>query len=259
MRKGHIAAAAPAALSYGWTIGGLYADPLDPGPGAVMGGAGPALLIGAICVFSVMLVCTAPDWDHPRFIGHLHPGAALVRWSARLAYRIRTPHERQREDVHRGPSHTLEAAVLVGLLTVGLLSISPHTDGPLAWWIGLGVTIGWADHVLVDAMTPSGVPLCATWNYLAYTGTRRQVWRRHAFSWRWHAKGEQPKTLRLPRLTMIPVDESHRGCRPGLFYTDSGAEHLLVVPGFYALTGALVLLRAGVAGVVLSALTGVTV
>lgn len=239
MKKGHIAAALPAAVSYGWTVGGFYGDPVDGGS------AGAGLIVGLVCGLAVMAVCTAPDWDHPNYQNRMHVGAAVVRWSARLAYRIRTPKDRERTDEHRGPSHSLEAALLVGLLVALVLNISPHTTGPLAWWIGLGVTIGWADHVFVDAMTPSGVPLCATYNYFVHG----EVWRRHAFSWRWRGI--------WPVLTMIPVDESRPGCRPGLFLTDSGAEHLLVIPGFYLLTGGIVVVRAGLAAAVVSVATGI--
>lgn len=142
------------------------------------------------------------DLDHPRFKGSRHPGAAFVRLTARLGYRIRTSRDRVRSDLHRGPSHCLEWCVLAGLATVRITAWVPWL-APWAWWWGLAVFLGTSSHVWIDALTPSGVPVSPLWNVLAGAmrdardrakalaagepapeGTNVEVWRRHAFAWK---------------------------------------------------------------------------
>lgn len=261
MREGHIAAAAPAALMYGWSA--MEAEP----------NTGAGLIAGVSAAVAVMSVCTAPDWDHPRYEGRMHFFAALSRAYARACYRIRLSgdHKRgPRRDLHRGPTHCLETALLAGLVVFGLMAVSEWTR-PHALLIGLGVAIGWADHILLDALTPSGVPVSATYNALVH----REVWRRHTVSRRWKTvpMGRYVGAV-MPRKTMVdgrrvklipvpcvlPGDErAPDSCDKGWFKTDKGAEHAIVIPGLYALTVVLGLARAGLVGAVLTALTGVGV
>lgn len=234
MRAGHQAGAAPCAVVAGWSaweVAGWVA--------------------GAFTVTAVMVSCTTPDLDHPRFRGRVHPGAALVRTTARWAYRIRTDRDRERTDTHRGPSHSLEWCAVVGLLVAFLASRVPFLD-PYVWWLALGAFVGTASHVVMDAMTPSGVPVSAVFNYFRYG----EVWRRHAFGWqllypdRWW--------LRWVRYPIgMSVDDRDLGCRPGWFRTDSGAEHLIVVPVLWGTAALLVVVLSGAFGLVFSALTGV--
>lgn len=255
MREGHIAAATPAAFMWGWTVADLW-DWTAPG-----------LLAGTFAAFAVMTVCTAPDWDHPRFEGRMHPLASVSRWYARLLYRkLRTDKDRQRADLHRGPTHCLETALLMGVLFAGVLAISEQTR-PFALAVGVGVTIGWADHVMLDWCTPSGVPVSFLWSRLRHG----VYWRRTTLSRRWTTVPVGPVAALLPSATVVagrrvkaiprpcilPGDERAPSCcDKGWFKTDKGAEHAVVIPGFYLATVLLGLARAGIIGLVITALTG---
>lgn len=62
---------------------------------------------------------------------------------------------------HRGATHTLLAMLIVSL-GVFLLNLSlPLTVQPLGLTAVLGITVGYFSHLLLDALTPSGVPLFA--------------------------------------------------------------------------------------------------
>jgi hypothetical protein len=229
-------------------------------------------------------VSTVNDWDHPRLGLRWHPGAIVVRWTARIGYRIRTRRDIPRLDLHRGPSHCIEWCALVGLLVTWLaagapgliVGASPPT-APYCWWFGFAAFLGTGSHVLLDWMTPAGVPFSAIYNWLRYD----MVWRRHACAWEWHPVAEfrAPgvvrrevrmgplwrdiptvgiviRTLAYPTITAIPVDEAHEGCRPGLFYTDQGGEHMIVVPALHVLTAGVILQYAGILGPLVSGMTG---
>lgn len=203
MRLGHQATAAPLALGGAWGIAASGAAPI-----------GVALAFAGLVVLS----CTWPDLDHPRFKGRMHPGAALVRGTALLAYRIRTAKDQDREDLHRGPSHCLEWCVAAGLLVALLVARVPSL-APWAWWFGAAVFAGTASHIAADLCTPSGVPVSAVWNWVRHG----EVWKRH--SW-------------------------------GLFTTDSAGERFLAVPLLFGVTGLMGLGMIGLLGPVVAALTG---
>lgn len=248
MREGHIAAATPAAVMYGW---GFL---MDPTVSWVDG-----WFTGTLAMLSVMAVCTAPDWDHPRFEGRVHPLAAASRWYVRLGYRLlATDKDRRRRgdrlrDTHRQLTHCLETAALMGLLAFGLLSISEQTR-PVAWLVGLGVAIGWADHCLLDWCTPSGVPMSVLYNRWRH----KEAFRRTTLSRRWATIPMGNVRVKVvPRPCILAADERAPDCcDKGWFKTDKGAEHAVVIPGFYALTVLLGLARAGVMALVLTMLTG---
>lgn len=238
------------------------------------------------CAGVCYAVSTINDWDHPRLGLRWHPGGIAVRWTARIGYRIRTKRDIYREDLHRGPSHCIEWCALVGLLmawlTAGMPGLIVGASSPLApycWWFALAAFLGTASHVGLDWMTPSGVPFSAIYNYFRYG----KVWRRHAAAWKWHeiatvqTPGLVPREMRLwplplyrdvpalamvtrrlayPTMTAIPVDESREGCRPGLFYTNEGGEHMIVVPALHVLTGIVILHYAGILGPLVSGMTG---
>lgn len=168
----------------------------------------------------VVVVATSklPDLDHPRWSGRLRPDAALVRLSARLGYMIRTSRDEYREDLHRGPTHCVEWCLLVGALAAAL-SLRVPPLAPYALWWGVAVAVGTGTHLLGDVITPSGIAVCATWNYFRHGA----VWRRHSLN---------------------------------ILYTDSGAEHLLVLPLAWIATGVLALAWLGLFEPVLGALTG---
>jgi membrane-bound metal-dependent hydrolase YbcI (DUF457 family) len=227
---------------------------------------------------------TVNDWDHPRLALRWHPGAIVVRWTARVGYRVRTRRDIPRWDLHRGPSHCIEWCVGVGLLTAWLAAGAPGVlagglppTAPYAWVFGLGAFLGTTSHVLLDALTPGGVPFSAILNWLLYG----EVWRRHAVSLRWHEVfafrtpgvvtrvvawgpfvrevpwfGMVRRALSYPTMTVIPVDESEPECRPGLFYSDDGGQHFILVPILYVATGGVVLAHLGVLGLLWSGLTG---
>jgi hypothetical protein len=162
MRQGHYAAAGPIATT---SALGLAAY-------------GAPALIALACGALVMWSSTWNDLDHPRFKGKMHPGAALVRGTGRLGYLIRTDLDKQRGDVHRGPSHCVEWCLLVGA-AFGALTLLIPMAAPYAVFWASAIALGTFSHVLADSMTPSGVPLCATYNYFRYG----EVWRRHTLNW----------------------------------------------------------------------------
>jgi membrane-bound metal-dependent hydrolase YbcI (DUF457 family) len=207
MKRGHKAATAPFAIGYGYVAAVTeWVHPL-----VAVAGAG-----------TIMLFCTFPDYDHPRFRGKRNPIAAAVRNSAKLLYLIRTSHDREREDQHRGPSHCIEWNLAVGAL---LMAPVPVLGGSwsLYTFLALAVALGGITHILGDLMTPSGVPLSVTWNVLAYRGAERQVWRRHALGW---------------------------------FVTDSAGERVGAIPALYALSAIELGAMVGALGPIWSVTTG---
>lgn len=203
MRAGHHAAAAPVALGYAYGAHSL---------GGVSGlGTVPLAVL-------VVAASTWNDLDHPRFRGKMHFGAALVRGSGRLGYLLRTPKDKARDDVHRGPSHCLEWCLLLGLLVTGLTWRAGVSLG-YAPWLGGAVALGTASHIAADVMTPSGVPVSALYSWLRHG----EVWRRYSLGW---------------------------------FATDSGGERFLAVPIFYGITTVMGLAMVGALVPLLSALTG---
>jgi hypothetical protein len=203
MKAGHYAVASPIAAGYGWTLLVVAVVPLP---------------VAVVCAALVVRSSTWPDYDHPRFKGRMHPFAALVRGSARIGYAIRTDKDRDREDVHRGPSHCIEWCLLVGAV-VALLALQIPPIAPWALWFGAAVTVGCASHIVADLPTPSGVPVSAVYNYLAHG----EVWKRHSLRW---------------------------------FSTDSAGEKFLAIPAMYLLTGVMVLAMLGLLGPVVVLLTG---
>ena len=163
MRQGHYAAASPISLAWAWVL--------------VLSGVN--MFIALSCAGLLVWSSTWNDYDHPRFRGKMHPAAALVRGTGRLFYMVRTSRDQARTDVHRGPSHCVEWCLLLGGLVMGSLLAFVPPLAPWAVWIGASVALGTISHVLADWMTPSGVPLSATYNVIAH----REVWRRHSLNW----------------------------------------------------------------------------
>src|SRR3954451_8315936 len=121
-----------------------------------------AISAGLLVVGSAKL----PDLDHPRFQGIFHPGAAAVRISARLLLLLFfTDKDQHRNDLHRGPTHTVEWAFGLGALITTLVLLSEVTFrapfvGALAvaaLW-GFAVMLGCLTHLLGDWLTLSGIP-----------------------------------------------------------------------------------------------------
>ena len=179
MRLGHHAVASPIAIGSAWGMVTIHVN----------------TLIALGCAGLIVYTSTWNDLDHPRFKGKYHPGAALVRTSGYLGYMLRTDNDKERNDVHRGPSHCIEWCLLAGLTTWGILALMPLTRG-IAMWVGAAIFIGTASHILADWPTPSGVPLSAIYNYVRY----REVWRRHTLN---------------------------------LFSTDSAGERFLAIPAMF--------------------------
>lgn len=176
-----------------------------------------ALAAGVVVVVTSKL----PDGDHPMYKGKIsHPVAALVRGAARVGYAIRTENDRERTDLHRGPSHCVEFALLAGLVVALALSLVPFLAGSLAWWFGAAVTLGSLTHILGDVITPSGVPVCATYSYFVHG----EVWRRYSL---------------------------------GLLRTDSGAERFILVPFTWIVSGVITAAWLGVLGPLVTLATGV--
>jgi hypothetical protein len=239
----------------------------------------PPLPVHLLLTITVWGVTSWNDWDLDYYKDRLHP-AFLARWSARWMYRIQTKndalarHKLTLDDLHRGPTHSFEWCVLVGVVFYLLAALSVLLT-PWALWFGIAAFVGTASHVLLDWMTPSGVPFSITYNYLAWSvslrwyevnervklpylvwgGERREdrkVWRRHAAAW-WipfYDVSWWLRWIRLPR--PILADASRPGCEAGLFHTNSGAEHLWVVPALYACSIVPLLHTVGVLGPVAS-------
>lgn len=191
MRLGHHAVASPIAISTAWVEAVL----------------GVNIIMCLVCAGVIIYSSTWNDLDHPRFKGKYHPGAALVRGTGHLGYMLRTERDKDRDDVHRGPSHCIEWCILAGLTVGGTCAAMPPLAG-WAVWVGLAVFIGTTSHILADLPTPGGVPLCATYNYLRY----REVWLRHSLH---------------------------------LFSTDSAGERFLAIPSMFAVSGLLLLAMLG--------------
>lgn len=203
MKLGHYAVAAPFGLGLAW---GMVVVAQQP----------PAVAVA--CGAIVVRASTWPDYDHPRFKGRMHPFAALVRGSGHIGYALRTAQDKDRGDLHRGPSHCVEWCLLVGWLFAWLTAKIPFID-QWSWWWGAAVAVGCATHIVADLPTPSGVPVSAIWNYFVHG----EVWRRHSLGW---------------------------------FTTDSAGEKFLAVPAMYLLTGVMALGMVGLLGPVVTILTG---
>lgn len=203
----------------------------------------PPLPVHLLLTIAVWGVTSWNDWDLDYYKDRLHP-AFLARWSARWMYRLQTEndafarHKLTIDDLHRGPTHSFEWCVLVGIVFY-VLAVLSVILAPWALWFGIAAFVGTSSHVLLDWMTPSGVPFSITYNYLAWSVNEkrrgeRMVWRRHAAAW-WipfYDVSWWLRWIRLPR--PILADASRPGCEAGLFHTNSGAEHLWVVPALYA-------------------------
>lgn len=175
-----------------------------------------ALAAGVVVVATSKL----PDGDHPMHKGKVtRPVAALMRGVARVGYSIRTEKDIERVDLHRGPTHCVESALLFGLVAALVLSLVPFLAGGPAWWLGAAVTLGSLTHILGDVITPSGVPVCATYSYLRHG----EVWRRYSL---------------------------------GLLRTDSGAERFVLVPFTWLASGIVVAGWLGLLGPILTLATG---
>ncbi len=118
-------------------------------------------LIGALLATMAAL---GPDIDHPNSTATRSLGQLPHRLVKRLAIKVyaatRTSQDDPVTDGHRGLTHTLVCAVVVGVLA----GIVAHTL--IGWWwggaatvVGCAVTIGWAVGAAGDALTRRGVPL----------------------------------------------------------------------------------------------------
>lgn len=157
----HRAIAYPIALGVGWAVTA----------------AGQPWLVAVGCSALVRAAAVVPNLDDARYKGRWHFPAAMVRGSARVGYKLRAVLDEERTDMSRGPVHTLEWCALLGLATWALLGAIPWV-APWAWWFAGSVFIGCASNVLTNWATPTGVPLCATYNWFAH----RQLWKRHSLN-----------------------------------------------------------------------------
>jgi hypothetical protein len=188
----HRAAAAPLALGVGWAVTA----------------AGQPWLVGVGCAMLVRLASVLPNLDDAKHKGRMHFPAAVVRGTARVGYKLRTAQDEERSDLSRGPVHTVEWCALAALATVALMGSIPWF-APWAWWFGASVFVGCVSNVLMNWATPTGVPLCATYNWLVH----RQVWKRHSLN---------------------------------LVTSDTGGSHFMLVPVLFFVSGLMVLGMLGV-------------
>jgi hypothetical protein len=167
-------------------------------------GAGP---VQAVIAGGLVIACSKlPDLDHPRFQGTYHPAAAAARASARLMLTLFYVEgvEEERKDLHRGPTHTIEWSVAVGVLAFVAVSLAGSTLGlepltELAPWVGAGVGLGACTHLVGDWPTYSGIPGSLIYNRIVHGC----YWQRHSLH---------------------------------LIRTDHAAEHLIFLPLGYVIT-----------------------
>lgn len=122
--------------------------------------AADVVILGtAVCAYSALL----PDMDHQgsrsaRSLGLLTMGLShLVGILSRIAYeRTKTALDRPNRSGHRGLTHTVLAAVVLGCLVSAGMMIGPVPD---LWWTGLAVLVGCLVHDCGDGCTHYGVPL----------------------------------------------------------------------------------------------------
>jgi hypothetical protein len=241
----------------------------------------PAMVLVALVL--VLATCTVNDWDHPRFAKRSHPGAALVRWSARIGYawhtaaderawerdkawKLRTGIDWDPNDMHRGPSHCLEWCAGLGMVTWVATAAALPNAADECWLLGLAVFTGTASHVLADACTPSGVPVSAIYNWAVH----RQVWRRHALGWRvplahvvvpvrlGFARRDVPvmSWVRWPEVVAVGERVGARQVRAGLFYTDEATDQYVIIPVMVMAAVVCGLAWAGELAPTMAALTG---
>lgn len=103
----------------------------------LLAGAVAGFLLGHHEALSVSIAAAAallPDIDHPNStIAHRIPGSGIVSLFVQ----------------HRGATHSL--------LALAAASAAEHTVLPLALWIPAAA--GYASHLLLDLITPEGIPL----------------------------------------------------------------------------------------------------
>ena len=134
---------------------------------AALTGMPPAAAIGGT------LVCTAtalvPDIDAPKSDISLwfRPVTGPLSWLVRLACGARPRLRRKRNghvhlsmtDVHRGPTHSLAGLLVWSVLVAALWLV------PAPWWLPVAAMAGYADHLVMDALTIYGIPLLwAPWH-----------------------------------------------------------------------------------------------
>lgn len=203
MRVGYYAWAAPVALGATWAMS------------EAAGAPGP---VSVGCGVLVLAASTWPGLVDARYKGRMHPGAALVRGTAALGYMVRTPKDRDRGDLDRGPTYCLEWCVLAGV-AVALLAVCIPSMAEWALFLGGAAALGCAVHVVADLPTPTGVPMSLLWNVCRHG----EVWRRHSLGW---------------------------------YATDSAGDMFLAFPALFMLTGLMGLAMLGLLGPLVGALTG---
>ncbi len=109
------------------------------------------------CVIGSLL----PDIDHPN---------GTIRQMMELPKFLKQPVS---EIIpHRGPTHTIWAGILFSLLTVGLTAWGGN---PILVDLatGLAMFIGYASHLVLDSLSPTGVKWLSPWKDLKLHGMIR--------------------------------------------------------------------------------------
>lgn len=106
-----------------------------------------ALLAAPLLIGSSMFGSLLPDIDHP---------------NSMMGRRVKPISKLLNKTVgHRGATHTILALVMV-IVFLFMINLSlPIQIQPFGWSIVLGTGVGYFSHLLLDALTPSGVPLFA--------------------------------------------------------------------------------------------------
>lgn len=106
-----------------------------------------ALISAPLLIVSATVGSLIPDIDHPnsKLGRRFKPISILINKAVG----------------HRGFTHTLLALLLLAFGLFMLNMYLPVHIQPYGWAVVIGTVVGYASHLFLDALTPSGIPLFA--------------------------------------------------------------------------------------------------
>lgn len=106
-----------------------------------------AVITAPLLIASATVGSLIPDIDHP---------------NSKLGSRIRPVSKLINKMVgHRGFTHTIFALLILSFGLFMLNMYLPVSLQPYGWAVVIGTVVGYASHLFLDVLTPSGVPLFA--------------------------------------------------------------------------------------------------
>lgn len=109
-----------------------------------------ALLLVPVILLTATIGSLLPDIDHPNSI--------LGRRFKPISHIV------NKLFGHRGATHTLMAWIVVTIALFGGNLFLPESLQPLGMAGVLGTSTGYLNHLLLDSLTPAGIPLMAPFN-----------------------------------------------------------------------------------------------